>query len=457
MSGRILVVDDIFANVKLLEARLTAEYFSVTTAMNGQAALDICAAGACDLVLLDVMMPGMDGFEVCRRLKSDPRTAHLPVVFVTALDQPSDRVKGLEAGADDFLTKPFNEVALLARVRSLLRLKMLTDELRARTATSIALGLPDVEREAQNDPGTGGRVLYVDDRASQAQRHAEILASQQDVTVLSDGDGAVTKVVEMDADLVIVSLALESFDPLRLCSQIRANESTRNLPVLVIADQEDQPRVLKALEIGVNDYLGRPVERNELLARTRTQVRRRRYADKLRNSMQSTMEMALIDPLTGLNNRRYFTSHLTSLLGHAGSTRGDLTLLALDIDHFKQVNDTHGHDAGDDVLREFARRMKLNVRGFDLVCRLGGEEFVIVMPDTDPERGFRIADRIRQSVGTVPFSIDGGAKDIDVTVSVGMTGLRGEDATVEALLKRADEALYRAKRDGRNRVIADAA
>jgi two-component system, cell cycle response regulator len=457
MSGRILVVDDIFANVKLLEARLTAEYFSVITAMNGQAALDICAKGDCDLVLLDVMMPGMDGFEVCRKIKSDPRTSHLPVVFVTALDQPSDRVKGLEAGADDFLTKPFNEVALLARVRSLLRLKMLTDELRARTATSIALGLPDVERESQNDPGTGGRVLYVDDRANQAQRHADILAAQQNVTVASDGEGAVAQAVEMDADLVIVSLALETFDPLRLCSQIRANETTRHLPILVIADTEDQPRVLKALEIGVNDYLGRPVERNELLARTRTQVRRRRYADQLRSSMQSTMEMALIDPLTGLNNRRYFTSHLTSLLGHAGSTRGDMTLLVLDIDHFKQINDNYGHDAGDEVLVEFARRMKLNVRGFDLVCRLGGEEFVIVMPDTDPERGFRIADRIRTSVGTVPFVVGGGTHQIDVTVSVGMTGLRGEDVAVEALLKRADEMLYKAKRDGRNRVIADAA
>jgi two-component system, cell cycle response regulator len=193
------------------------------------------------------------------------------------------------------------------------------------------------------------------------------------------------------------------------------------------------------------------------LARTRTQVRRRRYADKLRNSMQSTMEMALIDPLTGLNNRRYFTSHLTSLLGHAGSTRGELTLLILDIDHFKQVNDTYGHDAGDEVLQDFAQRMKLSVRGIDLVCRLGGEEFVIVMPDTDPIRGFRIADRIRQSVGNVPFKIHGGKKEISVTVSVGMTGLRGEDLTVDALLKRADDALYKAKRDGRNRVIADAA
>jgi two-component system cell cycle response regulator len=136
MTGRVLIVDDIPANVKLLEARLSAEYFDVVTASSGAAALDICERAQCDIVLLDVMMPDMDGFEVCRRLKSCPSTHHIPVVIVTALDQPSDRLRGLEAGADDFLTKPVSEVALIARVQSLSRLKRMTDELRMRPATS---------------------------------------------------------------------------------------------------------------------------------------------------------------------------------------------------------------------------------------------------------------------------------------------------------------------------------
>src|SRR5580698_5794528 len=124
MTARVLVVDDILPNVKLLEARLTAEYFEVVTVTNGADALKICANGGCDIVLLDVMMPGMNGFEVCRRLKLDPATSHIPVVIVTALDQASDRLMGLEAGADDFLTKPIDEIALLARVRSLSRLRL---------------------------------------------------------------------------------------------------------------------------------------------------------------------------------------------------------------------------------------------------------------------------------------------------------------------------------------------
>ena len=136
----------------------------MVTAMSGKDALAICERAECDLVLLDVMMPDMDGFEVCRRLKTDPATHHIPVIMVTALDQPSDRVRGLDAGADDFLTKPIPEMALIARVRSLSRLKMLTDELRMRAVASSEIGIDSPEREAIADTGRGGRILIVDDR-----------------------------------------------------------------------------------------------------------------------------------------------------------------------------------------------------------------------------------------------------------------------------------------------------
>src|SRR5437899_4711806 len=166
MTARVLVVDDIPANVKLLEARLSAEYFDVLTAVNGADALAICERAECDVVLLDVMMPDMDGFEVCRRLKSGLTTHHIPVVMVTALDQPSDRVRGLDAGADDFLTKPVSDIALIARVRSLTRLKLVTDELRMRALTSREIGIQDPLLAAVADPGRGGRILIVDDRGS---------------------------------------------------------------------------------------------------------------------------------------------------------------------------------------------------------------------------------------------------------------------------------------------------
>ena len=180
MTARVLVVDDVPANVKLLEARLSAEYFDVVTAMNGIEALAICDKAECDIVLLDVMMPDMDGFEVCRRLKASPATHHIPVIMVTALDHPSDRVRGLEAGADDFLTKPVSDVALIARVRSLARLKMMTDELRMRALTSREIGIQDPENEAMADAGRGGRILIVDDRVSSCERLSAALAGDHD-------------------------------------------------------------------------------------------------------------------------------------------------------------------------------------------------------------------------------------------------------------------------------------
>ena len=457
MTARVLVVDDMAANVRLLEARLSAEYFDVITAMSGKEALAICERAECDLVLLDVMMPDMDGFEVCRRLKGNPRTHHIPVVMVTALDQPSDRVRGLEAGADDFLTKPIPELALIARVRSLARLKMVTDELRMRVFTSREIGIESPEREAVSDTGRDGRVLIVDDRPASYERISATLAKEHDVDVEPDPSQAVFHAADGNYDLLIVSLGLENFDALRLCSQIRSLDRTRNLPILAITDPDNNARMMRGLEIGVNDYLIRPIDKNELLARVRTQVRKRRYTERLRDNVQMSIEMAITDALTSLFNRRYMESHLGTLIEQAASRGKPLATLVIDIDFFKAINDTHGHDAGDDVLRDFALRIKRSIRGIDLACRYGGEEFVIVMPETDMAVAAMVAERLRRRIAAEPFAIAQGSRTIPVTISIGIAALRGRDDTAAALLKRADQALYRAKRDGRNRVVPDAA
>src|SRR5690348_13873703 len=456
MSARVLVVDDVPANAKLLEARLTAEYFDVTTAMSGAEALSICERAQCDIVLLDVMMPEMDGFEACRRLKANPATHHIPVVMVTALDQISDRVKGLEAGADDFLTKPVSDIALVARVRSLVRLKMMSDELRMRAVTSREIGIQSPAREAIADAGRNGRVLVVEDReASHVRLHA-MLKGDHAVDVETDPSAALFRLAEGGYDLLIVSLGLENFDALRLCSQVRSLERTRNVAILAIAEAEDNARLMRGLEIGINDYLIRPTDKNELLARTRTQIRKKRYTERLRDNVQLSIELAITDPLTGLSNRRYMESHVGTLIEQAATRGKPLTVLVIDIDYFKSINDTYGHDAGDDVLREFAIRIKKSVRGIDLACRYGGEEFVVLMPETDMAVATTVAERLRRRIAGEPFPIQQGARRVEVTISIGIATL-GREEGAAALLKRADQALYRAKRDGRNRVVPDAA
>ena len=436
MTGRVLIVDDIPANVKLLEARLSVEYFDVVTAASGAAALEICERAQCDIVLLDAMMPDMDGFEVCRRLKASPSTHHIPVVIVTALDQPSDRLRGLEAGADDFLTKPVSELALIARVRSLSRLKRMSDELRMRVARSRDIGIANAERAAIADVGLGARILVVDDRAASSERICGMLAGEQTVEIETDANRALFHAAECNYDLLVISFALERYDALRLCSQIRSLERTRNMPILAIAGAENDARLVRGLEIGINDFLMQPIDKNELMARVRTQIRKKRYTDRLRDTVQMSIEMAITDTLTGLHNRRYMEARVGMLVEEATSRDKPLTVLVLDIDHFKSINDGYGHDAGDEVLREFAIRIRKSIRGIDLACRYGGEEFVVLMPDTDLTIAAVVAERLRRRIASQPFAIEQGVRHVEVTASIGIATF-GQGDTPGAVIKRA--------------------
>lgn len=457
MTSRVLVVDDLPVNSRLLEAKLMGEYFEVQTASNGPDAIAICERGECDVVLLDVMMPGMDGFEVCRRLKRDVATAHIPIVMVSALDQRADRIEGLSAGADDFITKPFDDMALITRVRSLSRLKQLTDELRLRAESG---GEPGSEEELPETDGA--RILVVDDDRGSYERLVAALSEEAEVALETDPHSALFRIAEDPVDAVVLSLALADFDALRLCSQLRSLNATRDVPIVLVASEGQSATVRRGLEMGVNDYITRPVDGLELRARARTQIRRRRMNEMLRVAVSRTLEMALKDSLTGLNNRRYYDRHADALFEKARAERqsggrGDLAVIVLDVDLFKQVNDTHGHAAGDEVLREFAQRISRNVRSRDMVCRFGGEEFVVLMPGTDRALAAVVADRMRREVAAHPFIAEGGRKQIDVTVSAGVAVIEPTDEDMRDTFRRADQALYAAKRDGRDRVVSEAA
>lgn len=456
MSARILVVDDVPPNVKLLEAKLSREYYDVVTASDGYQALERAGADAPDIILLDVMMPGMDGFEVCQRLKSDPKTMHIPVVMVTALSDVADRVRGLEAGADDFLTKPVNDVALFARVRSLIRLKMMMDEWRAREHTSGELGVISSQASELMEAADCARILIVEDSAVDLEKIVETLERDHDQIATSGNcKQALELALNGDYELVVLSLTLLDEDGLRLLSQIRSHERTRQTPVLLLADDGDLPRVAKGLELGGNDYLLKPIDRNELLARARTQIRRKRYQDRLRLNYEQSLSMALTDSLTGLFNRRYLNAHLGRVLQRIEETRKPVSAILFDIDHFKKVNDTHGHMIGDEVLKEVSERIRRNLRNFDMVARFGGEEFIIVMPDAPVDAAALVAERLRLRIADEPFQVSGPAGTLNVTVSLGVTTTDDPAIRPEEFIRKADVALYEAKGMGRNRVVID--
>ena len=456
MTARVLVVDDIPANVRLFEARLSAESFDILTASSGMEALDVCARERVDVVLLDVMMPGMDGFEVCRRLKSSPRTQHVPVVMVTALDQPSDKMQGLAAGADDFLSKPVDDIALITRVRNLSRMKMLNDEILMRAETGRRMGLAPLDVLADAHGSARGRILLIDDNPRSAGRIFEILGRSHETVVEANPQMALMAAAEQDFDLLIVSLSLENADGLRLCSQIRSLDRTRHLPIVMLVEPADEGGLLRGLDLGAADYLMRPVDRHEMLARVRTQIRRKRRSEHLRMQVAEGAELSIKDALTGFVNRRYMESHLKVLIEQSTSSGRPLSILVADIDLFKHINDTHGRASGDAVLQELAVRLRRSTRGIDLVCRLGGGEFAVVMPNTGIESAWQIGERVRTSIAGTPFQLDSG-RSVALTVSIGVAAASSAADSPARLFRRADSALYVAKRSGRNRVIAHAA
>jgi two-component system cell cycle response regulator len=376
--------------------------------------------------------------------------------MVTALDQPADKVHGLEAGADDFLTKPVDDIALVTRVKNLARLKVLSDEMLMRASTTQQMGMGAAPALDWQNAGESGNVLIVEDQGRPAQRLVDTLRTVHTVMLESDPQAALLKLAEQPVDVLVVSLSLANADGLRLCSQVRSLDRTRHLPILILVEPSDEARLLRGLDMGVNDYVVRPIDRHEMMARVRTQVKRKRHADLLKARLEESVEMAITDGLTGLHNRRYMEGHLKTLVTQSIQSGRSLSLLVADIDFFKSVNDTYGHDAGDQVLREFARRFRRNTRGIDLACRLGGEEFVIIMPDTDLARAIQVGERLRATIAADPFPITAN-KELRVTASVGISTLEYRDDTPETLFKRADRALYSAKREGRNRVVADAA
>ena len=440
MTARILVVDDITANLRLLEAKLQGEYYEVALAQSGVEALRQAASWSPDIILLDVMMPGMDGYETCRQLKASPDLRHIPVVMVTALTDASERVRGLEAGADDFLSKPVDDATLFARLRALMRVKQVQDAWRLRADTARDLGI-----ESPDDPETGiagARALVV---GPAAEATAIVAAFREDgvlVDQVADADEAWLRLADGLFDLAVLVLPEEGGTTLRLASRLRAQATTRDVPVLLAARASQKALVLRGFDLGANDHVLVPVDPNELRARARNQIRRKRYQDRLRSDLDRSLEMAVTDPLTGLRNRRYVRRHLDGLLRN-----GEASVLLVDLDRFKPINDTHGHNVGDAALREVAHRLRASLRAADVVARWGGEEFLVVLAGAPAEYTALVADRLREAVGGLPMEL--GNVQITATCSVG-AAVAPSGSNTDSVIGAADAALYRAKADGRN-------
>jgi two-component system cell cycle response regulator len=450
MTARVLIVDDTPFNVKLLEAKLRNEYYEVFVATNGKKAIKMAQDILPDIILMDVMMPGMDGFEATETIKSMPETTHIPIIIVTALNAQEDKVHGLIAGADDFLTKPINDKALMARLKSLIRLKLITDELRLRDKTNSEIGFYSPPLLSDKLDLDGHKVMLVDDDImlrETVKKSLEDFGLQ--VSIAETQEEAKTTALKEVPSVIVVNNHLLNQDALRLCTTLRGVEELRSIPIIIIFDEQESDTLWKALDMGINDYLISPVDDNELKARLVGQIKRKTYQDVLRTNFLQTFSMSIKDELTHMYNRRYFDLHLNNMMQFAASSHKDLSLMLMDVDDFKQVNDTYGHVLGDEVLRAIADKISSNLRATDLCARYGGEEFVVILPETDREDSVKVAERIRENVAKIPVQTDTGI--LNCTISIGIASYKKGDDPI-ALIKRADEALYDAKDCGKNLV-----
>lgn len=453
MSARILIVDDVAANRIVQQARLSAAFYETVLATDGASCLTIARAERPDLILLDLGLPDMSGLEVVQTLRRDPACRDIPVIALTATGTTEERLAAFAAGADDVMDRPANERVLLARLRNLLRLKAESDF--AASGDLAIAGL--AEAPATFDPqGTIAVVASPNDEAAflwdalaARVRDRLVVVSRREALANFPLDQAQDTLPEV---FILHDDGRNPSGTLRLLSELKSHQSTRHAAVCVVGPAGDGDEAAMAFDLGADDAVGPGVTADELALRTRGLLRRKRHSDRRRARMQDGLRMALLDPLTGLYNRRAAAPQLASIAARARQEGSPFAVLVLDLDRFKQVNDAYGHAAGDQVLVEVARRLTANLRESDVLARIGGEEFLAILPGSCTTVARRVAERLCQVMDDQPIRLQTG-EELRVTVSIGVAvaGLDGGFA-VEGLVEQADLALLESKGAGRNQV-----
>lgn len=463
MAGDILIVDCVATNRIVLKVKLLAAQYRVRPCTSiADAQLEI-AASLPDMILLDTSSNSRKVLEFCAEMKSNERTNLIPIIATGSFPTPLCRVQALKAGADDVLGKPFDDHILQARIRSLLRARDAQQELRMREGTRTALGFA----EAATGFTAPARVVIAapDHEMSSEFRTVtkalqNINASVEPIDNLLSGRGEITP-----TDLYVIDFRKGFHDEnalFRLLSELRSRSATRHAGLLVLLPNYARDAAAMALDLGANDVVLADLDAEEIVHRCAILIQAKHEADALRRTVQSGLEAAITDPLTGLFNRRYALPHLNRLSEESRKTDRKFAIMVLDLDHFKNINDTYGHKAGDEILKQVADRLRGNLRAVDLLARIGGEEFLVAIPNSDSVHARTAAERLCKLIGDTPYFIGSDRKEVSATVSVGVSLSGGEEeydvpGELEDLVSEADVALYAAKNAGRNKVSLSAA
>jgi two-component system, cell cycle response regulator len=458
MADKILIVDDMSVNRIMLKVKLKEACHDSSQAADGQSALRIAREEQPKLILLDMMLPDISGIEVCRRLRADPATNHIPIVIITASKDRARRLEALAAGADEFLTKPLNEAILLARIRSLLRACETEDELRLRAATCGEMGFSEPVGSFEMPDHLG--LIAPDAATAMSWRTMLTPYFRGKIDILSPEAALVDADGQRVPDVYVVAADLPtSGSGLRLVSDLRSRVQSRHSAICLVLSDTAGDVAAMALDLGATDLLPVPLDPEETALRLKLHVGRKRRTDQLRRQVRDGLRLAVADPLTGLYNRRYAMAHLDRIAQRAREMGRRYAIMVLDLDRFKAINDSLGHAAGDRVLEAVAHRLRDNLRPSDLVARIGGEEFLVALPDTTLGAARIAAERLCRAIECTPVLLPDG-REVRVTISVGLAlgndRPDGGHESARSVVERADIALFAAKTEGRNQVTISA-
>ena len=454
MSGRILIIDTVATNRIVMKVKLLAAKYDVIACANQAEGLATFTEKRPDLVLLNLSDPSEDNHKFCSRLSSTPDTADIAIIGVGVADTARARFAALDAGANDVLPHPVNDGLLLARIRNLMRMRHTPAELWMRSGTQRALGFE--ETHSSFDKPAQIAIITEDTLASTAIMTRLNRVSQQKVQVQTIAE-ALTTAGDAPDVLILDSTTFEHprADLFRLVADLRARDRSRLVPLMIILPPTAVEDAAMALDLGADDVVTGAICSDELRLRCDMLIKRKRQQDRLRNKVHDGLVAAITDPLTGLYNRRYATPYLIEIAKQSKKTGQDFAIMMIDIDHFKQINDRFGHQAGDAVLVALADRLRSNLRAIDLIARVGGEEFLVALPHCTVEQAQLAASRLCQLVNHMPFDVGRGIDPIGVTISVGVAVRCAESADMicaDDMCHQADGALYAAKSAGRDRV-----
>lgn len=463
MQGTILIVDAIATNRIVLKVKLASAFYEVLQAGTMADALEIARDRTPDLILSALCLPDGCAGKLSAALRAIPQTDVVPVIAIATHADKAARMSALKQGVKDVLRKPVDDTLLLGRVRSVIRAHNAAAEWRVRDDTTRALGLAEPEEAFE----PRGHCIMVGQDAAVLQKWAARLRPvlRARLTLAPTADTMRHAAQQSDADVFVLALPVDpnaALGQLRLIAELRAHANTRHAGVLVLQTQPDASLGAQALDLGADDLMSEGFDPVELALRFRALLRTKRMQAQLRASVRTGLQAAVFDPLTGLHNRRYAMPHLKHIADHAKSTGRPFAVLAADLDHFKRVNDIYGHASGDAVLVEVAARLRACLRNTDMISRIGGEEFMVVMPGTTLNDARSAAMRICDTISSRGFKVPGHTVPIPVTISIGMAladpanpthcAMDSTAETGESLLDRADKALYAAKGQGRNQV-----